>query len=45
MYIYIYIYIIYSEAIDMKNIQKTELRNYILKNRNTTATNILLKVL
>ena len=37
MYIYIYIYISKTE--------KTEICNYILKNRNTTARNVLLKVL
>ena len=37
-------YYIYK-VINMKNIEKTELCSYILKNRNRTATNILFKVL
>ena len=39
------IHIISSKVINMESIEKTELCNYIFKNRNWTATNVLFKVL
>ena len=39
MYVYMFVYIYIYKT------EKTELCNYVLKNRNTTARNALLKVL